>query len=188
MTYMGDKAYWDDKFRTRENKQLEPEQSIIKFSQLFKQGTILDLACGDGRNSVYLTDLGYEVTAVDFSESALKRLQGFAVERNMSIETIQQDLSFPQALKDLTTFDNILVSHYKLKEAQLIEIKKHIKAEGILLITGFGHKQIVDDKLSAEDLIYKDDFLVLKESFELINYEESIDGRGFFSTYVFKKR
>lgn len=188
MTYMGENAYWEDKMNSRDNKPLDPEESIVKYSQLFKQGSILDLACGDGRNSLYLTELGYEVTGVDFSETALERLQGFASERNMSITTVQQDLSLPKGLNDLALFDNVIVSHYKLKEKQLIEIKEHIKAEGILLITGFGHKHTCDERLSTEELIYKDDFLILKDTFELINYEESVDGRGFFSTYVFQKR
>ncbi len=188
MTYMGNHAFWEKKFQSRENTLLEAEQSIQKFSQLLKTGSVLDLACGDGRNSLYLSDLGYEVTGVDFSQTALDRLQEFALAGNATIETVQEDLSLPQALNALPIYDNIIVSHYKLSVEQLSQLENHLRPEGILLITGFGHKHICDERIGTHDLIYKDDFLSLKDSFELINYEESIDGRGFFSTYVFQKR
>ena len=34
----------------------------------------LDIACGDGRNTIYLSKLGYDVKAIDFSSEALNRL------------------------------------------------------------------------------------------------------------------
>jgi SAM-dependent methyltransferase len=36
---------------------------------------VIDLGCGIGRNAFYLAELGYEVTGVDFAESALKKLE-----------------------------------------------------------------------------------------------------------------
>jgi SAM-dependent methyltransferase len=35
---------------------------------------VIDLGCGIGRNAFYLAELGYTVTAVDFAESAIKKL------------------------------------------------------------------------------------------------------------------
>jgi len=188
MTYMGDNAFWEASFQSRGDKPLEAEASIQKYSELFKQGTLLDLACGDGRNSLYLSEKGYDVTGVDFSDTALERLQGFAETKNMSIETVKKDLSMASTMSELAIYDNIIVSHYKLDETQLMHLKDHIRPDGILLITGFGHKADINQRIATKDLLYKDDFLILKDTFELINYEESIDGRGFFSTYVFQKR
>ncbi len=49
MDYMGNKEYWDDKFDKRSNNPLSPEISLVENIACFKQGSVLDLACGDGR-------------------------------------------------------------------------------------------------------------------------------------------
>jgi len=188
MTYMGNKVFWDQKFSERSNKALAPEAVIIKYSELLKGGSVLDIACGDGRNSLYLTEKGFEVTGIDFSPAALDRMKGFAEKKQYDITAIEMDLSQPTSMEQLGIYDNCVVSHYKLDEATLLKLKNHIKPDGILIITGFGHKHICDERITTDDLIYRDDFLVLKEAFELINYEESIDERGFFTTYVFQRR
>lgn len=41
---------------------------------LLPQGTALDIACGMGRNAIFLAEQGFAVTAVDMSEVALNQL------------------------------------------------------------------------------------------------------------------
>jgi SAM-dependent methyltransferase len=48
-----------------------------------ENGTILDLACGKGRHSIYLNKLGYQVTGVDLSENSI------AIANESSNETLQ---------------------------------------------------------------------------------------------------
>jgi SAM-dependent methyltransferase len=55
-------------------------------------GRALDLACGEGRNAVWLAEHGWEVTAVDFSEVGLAKAARLADERGVSVEWIQADL------------------------------------------------------------------------------------------------
>lgn len=38
-------------------------------------GAVLDLACGEGRNSIWLATLGWRVTGVDFSAEAIRKAQ-----------------------------------------------------------------------------------------------------------------
>ncbi|MFN3940966.1 MAG: YkgJ family cysteine cluster protein, partial [Chitinophagales bacterium] len=42
---------------------------------------ILDLACGKGRHSIYLNQLGYDVTGADLSENSIKEASKFANEK-----------------------------------------------------------------------------------------------------------
>jgi len=78
MEYMGDERFWDEKFANRNGNLLSPEKSLVDHVEYFKESTVLDIACGDGRNSLFLLEKGFQVTGVDFSSKALERLEMFA--------------------------------------------------------------------------------------------------------------
>lgn len=52
----------------------------------------LDVACGDGRNSLYLAQLGFAVDAVDVSDVAIDALRSAAVARGLAVDARQLDL------------------------------------------------------------------------------------------------
>lgn len=187
MEYMGNKEYWDEKFAKRDDNLLNPEKSLVGGIGYFKRGTILDIACGDGRNTLFLLEKGFKVTGIDFSSRALERLKMFSKKYEYDVNTIQIDLNNPNALNDIGVFDNILINHYRLNKGQLTRIENHISDNGILFICGFGHMHSIDSKIREEDLIQPADFNDIKKSFELIKYIEDKDERGFFVTYIFRK-
>jgi len=188
MEYIGDVGYWEEKFTNRENKLLSPEKSLVENIGYFKKGTVLDIACGDGRNSIFLIENGFKVTGVDFSIKALSRLEMFVRENNFTINLKQIDLSKPNSLNSIGVFDNIVINHYRLNKEQLADVEKHTSDKGIIFISGFGHKHRVDYKIRKQDLIQPSDFEDMKKSFELVKYTESEDERGFLVTYIFRKR
>lgn len=186
MKYMGDEKYWENKFLSRGKTPLMPEEVIVNNVNMLKKGSIIDIACGDGRNTLFLLENKFEVTGIDFSNEALKRLQNFSKEMGYSVTTKQVDISSKNSLDEMGVYDNILICHYRFQHMK--KLKEHIKSNGILFITGFGHKHVCDEKIKKEDLIYEDDISTLYEDFELINYEEINDKRGFFVTYILVKK
>lgn len=187
MEYMGNEQFWDYKFAVRSDNLLNPEKSLIENIGYLKKGSALDIACGDGRNTLYLLENGFKVTGVDFSSKALERLMRFTKKNNYLVNTKQIDLSVPNCLENTGTFDNILINHYRLHKEQFLDIENHITDGGILFICGFGHKHKVDMKIREEDLIQREDFEYIDKSFELIKYIEEQDNRGFIVTYVFRR-
>lgn len=188
MEYMGNEEYWDEKFANRSDNPLSAEESVIENIEYFKTGTVLDMACGDGRNTLYLLERGFSVTGVDFSGKALERLKTFAKRKGYPVNTMQIDLSAEDSLSGLGIFDNILINHYRLDKQRLKEVESHIADCGILFISGFGHKHKADSRIKEEDFIQPADFEEMEEAFELIKYTENQDDRGFFVTYIFRKR
>jgi len=66
---------------------------VIELAAGLSPGTkVLDLGCGEGRNSLYLAGKGCQVTAVDLSESALKKLDYLAQKAGVDIKTIVADI------------------------------------------------------------------------------------------------
>jgi tellurite methyltransferase len=82
---------WNERYQRGETADKPPEPVLVRAvrgQRLGRAGRALDLACGLGRNSIYLAELGWEVIAVDFSEIALAKLG----ERSSEIQIIQADL------------------------------------------------------------------------------------------------
>lgn len=188
MEYMGDRNYWEEKFHQRGESLLEPEQALVENLRYFKKGSLLDIACGDGRNTIFLLHKGFEVTGIDFSEKALERLRDFAERDNLQVQTKQVDLSKADSLENVGVFDNIVINHYRLDRTLLGKLKDHILDKGILFICGFGDKHVADSKIRKADLIQPKDFDGIKEDFDLIKFDEKRDERGCFVTYLFLKK
>ena len=187
MEYMGNKEFWDEKFDKRGDRSLHPEKSLVDNLGVLKPGSVLELACGDGRNTLFLASCGYDVTAIDFSEKALERLVRFLKQEKLSSTTMQIDLSKDHALDGIGTYDNVVINHYRLSEHQLAKLAKNLTENGILFVCGFGDKHQVDDRIRKNDLIQPSDFDQLKGTFDLVKQDTVEDERGYIVTYIFMK-
>jgi 2-polyprenyl-3-methyl-5-hydroxy-6-metoxy-1,4-benzoquinol methylase len=55
-------------------------------------GRALDVACGEGRNAVWLAERGWRVTAVDFSDVALEKAAQLASSRGVEVDWVLDDV------------------------------------------------------------------------------------------------
>jgi SAM-dependent methyltransferase len=56
------------------------------------RGNVLDSGCGPGRTSIFLAELGYDVTGVDISGHAIERAKGKSSSKNIDVCFIQTDI------------------------------------------------------------------------------------------------
>ncbi|WP_411675673.1 class I SAM-dependent methyltransferase [Caproicibacter sp.] len=127
-----------------------------------KNGRALDLACGDGRNAIFLAAHGYKVTAVDFSNIAIERLSRFASEKQLKISVLQKNLCAEESYLDLGEFDLILINHYRLENNIYPILERHLKQDGILWVNGFCEVPEDNSDIKHEDIITPIDFHGLK--------------------------
>ena len=71
----------------------EPNDFLVSVANRIPPGRVLCLAEGEGRNAVYLAELGYEVTAGDTSTVGLAKAETLARERGTTIDTVIADLT-----------------------------------------------------------------------------------------------
>jgi SAM-dependent methyltransferase len=69
-----------------------PNQFLVAEVSRMAPGRALDLACGAGRNAVWLAEQGWRVTAVDFSNVGLTRARELARARRVEINWIEADV------------------------------------------------------------------------------------------------
>jgi 2-polyprenyl-3-methyl-5-hydroxy-6-metoxy-1,4-benzoquinol methylase len=70
----------------------DPNRFLVAEVADLDPGRALDLACGAGRNAVWLAQRGWQVTGVDFSDVALENARRLAVERGVEVDWVQADL------------------------------------------------------------------------------------------------
>ena len=130
---MGIGKIWDEKFSKegylygkRPNMYL---QYIIE--KLPPQSEILFLGEGEGRNACFAAKLGHICHAVDASEVGLKKLDAFAKECSVKIDTRLQDL---KTWEPEQSYDAVLCSFLHLEEP--LRTRTFIKALGALRQNG----------------------------------------------------
>src|SRR5512134_1831553 len=69
-----------------------PSRFLVAEVAGLRPGRALDLACGAGRNAIWLAEQGWRVTAVDFSDVALSLARRRARERRVEVEWIEADV------------------------------------------------------------------------------------------------
>jgi tellurite methyltransferase len=108
---------------------------------LFKEerlsGPILDLACGDGHNGIFLATKDLPVICCDISEKALSRAEKLASENRVKVGLWQMDLEAEAANPLQENFyGGILVFRY-LHRPLIPYIKKALRKGGILVYETF---------------------------------------------------
>ena len=69
-----------------------PNRFLVAETAALAPGRALDLACGEGRNAVWLAEQGWQVTGVDFADVALEKARLLAEQRGVQAEWIRADL------------------------------------------------------------------------------------------------
>src|SRR6476659_6259622 len=77
-----DAGDWDARYADTELVwSVTPNQFVAAELADLPPGRALDLAAGEGRNAIWLASLGWQVTAVDFSAGATRRIRELADDR-----------------------------------------------------------------------------------------------------------
>lgn len=89
-----DAAAWDARYADADRLWSEtPNRWVHEVLAHRAPGRALDLACGEGRNAVWLAEAGWDVTAVDYSATALERGAGAAERRGVRVRWVHADVT-----------------------------------------------------------------------------------------------
>jgi len=139
------KEHWDNRFGEKHYAYgKEPNVFIKEKVPLLRQGKVLAVAEGEGRNAVYLATLGHDVSTWDFSSEGLKKTNQLAEEKGVNVETAFVDLS--EAPWERETWDHIILvfGHLEteLRKKTLNNIEKAIRHGGSFLCEVYSPDQL----------------------------------------------
>ncbi len=81
------KSDWDARYAAKDLVWgRDPNRFVAEALADAEPGRALDLACGEGRNAIWLASLGWQVTGVDFSDVAIERARKLAEARSLQVD------------------------------------------------------------------------------------------------------
>jgi tellurite methyltransferase len=128
-----DIAGWEEKYRSRDRgKEDEPTILLVEVAEKLAPGVAMDLACGAGRNALYLAERGWDVTAVDGSKKAIGLVRQRSVARSLRVCTKVADLLAPNFALPSDAFDLILIAFY-LQRDLFAKAKTAVRRGGVVI-------------------------------------------------------
>ena len=147
-----DTSYYHILYKHRDYKEAEVFiKNIVKYLNLDKDDTILDLACGKGRHSIFLNSLGYKVTGLDLSKNSIEHAKTHeSISLHFDVHDMRDayETQFEVVLNLFTSFGYFEEEVDNFKVIQTI--KSSLKQNGIGVID-YMNSPVVIDNLIAQN-------------------------------------
>jgi SAM-dependent methyltransferase len=120
---------WNARYRSREEIAADPAALLVAATEGLPPGRALDLACGAGRNALWLASRGWEVVAIDGAEEAVRIVH----EHDADVDARVMDLEAGAALPfDDESFDLVAILYY-LHRPLFAEAQRVVRRGGIVV-------------------------------------------------------
>ena len=134
MTYDYDKLFGETS-----NALGEPSPVFVDFFNRFKRhrARVLDVGCGQGRDTIFIARKGHIVVGVDISPNGIRDLTTAAQQDNLAVEGIVADISVyrPEGEFDVILVDRTLHMLSKARRLSVLQVLlDHVGRNGWLLI------------------------------------------------------
>jgi SAM-dependent methyltransferase len=124
----------------------QPNRLFAAEVEGIEPGRALDVACGEGRNAVWLAELGWHVTGIDFSDVALRKATELARARGVEVEWVAADVLVhepPPGAFDLVAVLYLQLPHDELARA-LRRAARAVARGGALIVLGHDTRNLTD--------------------------------------------
>lgn len=180
-----DDFYSRDKFYFSEVHSGGMEECIKKYHVIPCKA--LDIGAGEGRNSLYLSSIGFDVIAVEPSFSGVQKIKETARKNNLNINVINTDIiSAIENLSDIgfaVSLTSLEHMEYNYMCRAIAKIKQAMRIGGFIYIVAFtemdpgfikDHTNASECSLFIKHYFKKNELKDLFSDFEVLEYSEYI--------------
>jgi SAM-dependent methyltransferase len=109
---------WNERYAEKELVWTsQPNRFLVSETDGLMPGSVLDLACGEGRNAIWLAEQGWRATGVDFADVGIAKARELAASRGVECKWLVADLAAyePPAHE----FDLVILFYLQLSQHEL---------------------------------------------------------------------
>jgi SAM-dependent methyltransferase len=149
----GSAQWWDGRYAAIDLMWSEgPNRFVVEEVEPLASGTALDLACGEGRNAIWLAERGWTTTAVDFSAVAIERARAISRERGAEVTWVHADVLTWRAEH---RYDLVLLAYLQVPQVERITAITSAAAAtttgGSLLVIGHDRRNLAEGTGGPQD-------------------------------------
>jgi SAM-dependent methyltransferase len=131
-----DKAFWDSKYSVDEYIYTKDVNRFVNESLSdLAPGKMIDLAGGEGRNTVFFAERGWQAENIDLSSVGLEKCERLAAEKNVSDLVFTTNASALNFLSQLAPVDLGVIAYLQIPQEQLTvaitRLVENIKPGGV---------------------------------------------------------
>lgn len=132
---MSERAKWEARYGGRFDAAPDPPANLLTaHRRLLPGGRALEIACGDGRNALWLARQGFAVDAIDVAFAGLARLAAAARREGLPIQPIQADLEhFPLPEARYA----VVVNTRYLQRSLFASLRRAVRPGGVIVFETF---------------------------------------------------
>jgi len=161
---------WNERYASGKYSSAEPHKLLVEIAdEIKKPAKALDLACGTGRNAIYLAEKGWQVTAVDNSSVGIEIAKQRAAEKGVEVEFRVADLEKGEFAIEAGAYD-LIGDFYYLQRNLFEAMKAGVKAGGIIISTIHIYG---DAEEAGEFLLKTGELREFFRDFEILHYHET---------------
>jgi 2-polyprenyl-3-methyl-5-hydroxy-6-metoxy-1,4-benzoquinol methylase len=136
---MSERSKWEARYGDRADATIsEPASLLVEHRALLPAGRALDVACGAGRNALWMAREGFAVDAIDIAHAGLRRLTVGARREGLSVHAVQADLEdFPLPAERYAVVVNTLYLQRSLFPA----LRRAVTPGGVIVFETFLRQQ-----------------------------------------------
>jgi SAM-dependent methyltransferase len=131
-----------------------PNQFFAAEVKNLSPGRSLDVACGEGRNAIWLAEQGWQSTAIDFSDLGIEKAKEIAEKRGVKVNWIADDVCNFALTKETYDLVAVLYLHTSKTErlAWLPNVLASIKPSGTLIYIAHDPSNVAHGVGGPQDL------------------------------------
>jgi SAM-dependent methyltransferase len=135
---------WDQRYRSTELVwSAGPNVFVVAETSDLAPGRALDVACGEGRNAVWLARRGWDVVAADYSPAALRKARDIAADAGVDVTFVEADAT---SWDPAGSFDLVLLCYLQLPRdlmaRALQRVVPAVAPGGTLLVIGHDRRNL----------------------------------------------
>ncbi len=184
-----DRTHWEKRHQDSSGDEPQPPSSFLVDNVALVNGRVLDVACGRGRNALYLARRGNVVEGIDIALAGLRHARHTAAAEKLRLHLVQADLDdFPLP----TGRYDAVINFRFLKREILPSLVRALKPGGVLLFETFLIDQLkIGHPKNPDFLLRHGELQQAFGSLERLQYKEGLfdapDGKAFVARLLARR-